>query len=223
MEVFLKGCRDKGAVLAVCDKHPKNLEEAYTLVKSASTYRKTILGKKGGSSVRKLQMMVETSSGSDSSEAYNDDYTRRPQVRSMQLKEGSGKQMSQMDRLHCVESDLKTVKDSLAQVLNILTTTNSSPKPKSLACFECGDLSHLVRDCPQRRSQSPKQSPSRGDDRNWRMGMGSGKGADLRPSYQKNNSGGKFYSPQLKARTDSPSGIQRTSSPTGGKFNSLNK
>ena len=28
VEVFLKGCRDKGAVLAVCDKHPKNLEEA---------------------------------------------------------------------------------------------------------------------------------------------------------------------------------------------------
>ena len=223
VEVFLKGCRDKGAVLAVCDKHPKNLEEAYTLVKSASTYRKTILGKKGGSSVRKLQMMVETSSGSDSSEAYNDNYTRRHQVRSMQLKEGSGKQMSQMDRLHSVESDLKTVKDSLAQVLNILTTTNSSPKPKGLAFFECGDLSHLVRDCPRRRSQSPKRSPSRSDNRNWRTGMGSGEGADLRPSYQKNNSGGRFYSPQLKVGTDSPSGIQRASSPTGGKFNSLNK
>ena len=53
--------------------------------------------------------------------------------------------------------------------------------------------------------------------------MGSGEGADLRPSYQKANSGAKFYSPQLKARTDSPSGIQRASSPTSGRFNFLNK
>ena len=158
--------------------------------------------------------MVETSSGSDSSKAYNDKFTRRPQVRSMQLKEGFGKQMSQMDQLHSVESDLKTVKDSLAQVLNILTTTSS---------FECGDLSHLVRDCPRRRSQLPKQCPSRSDDRNWRTGMGSGEGADLKPSYRKNNLGGRFYSPQLKVGTDSPNRIQRASSPTGGKFDSLNK
>ena len=67
VDMFLKGSRDKGAMLAMCDKHLKNLEEAYTLVKSASTYRKIILGKKGGSSVKRLQMMVETSSGSDSS------------------------------------------------------------------------------------------------------------------------------------------------------------
>ena len=69
----------------------------------------------------------------------------------------------------------------------------------------------------------PKQSQSRSDDRNWQIGMGSGEAADLRPSYQKSNSGGKFYSPQLKAKTDSPSGIQRASSPMSGKFNSLNK
>ena len=52
------------------------------------------------------------------------------------VKGSSGKQMSQMDHLHCVESDLKTVTDSLAEVWNILTTTNSSPKPKGLSCFE---------------------------------------------------------------------------------------
>ena len=69
-----------------------------------------------------------------------------------------------MDHLHIVESDLKTVKDSLAQVLNILTNTNSSSKPKDLACFECGDLSHLVRDCLRRRTQSLRQSPSCSDD-----------------------------------------------------------
>ena len=127
------------------------------------------------------------------------------------------------EHMHSVESDLKTVKDSLAQVLNILTTTNSSPRPKGLACFECGGLSHLVRDCPRRRSQSPKQSPSHSDHRNWQTGMGSGEGVDLRLLYQKANSGAKFYSPQLKARTDSHSGMQRASSSMSGRFNSLNK
>ena len=66
-------------------------------------------------------------------------------------------------------------------------------------------------------------SVSRSDNRNLRVEMVSGEGADLMPSYQKANSGAKFYSPQLKARADSPSGMQRASSLTGGRFNSLNK
>ena len=46
IEVFLKGCREKGAVLAICDKKPTSLEEAYKFVQSASQYRRAVLGKK---------------------------------------------------------------------------------------------------------------------------------------------------------------------------------
>ena len=53
--------------------------------------------------------------------------------------------------------------------------------------------------------------------------MGSGEGVDLRPLYEKANSGAKLYSSQLKARTDSLSWMQRASSQTSGRFNSLNK
>ena len=45
IEVFLKGCREKGAVLAICDKNPTSLEEAYKFVQSASQYRRAVLGK----------------------------------------------------------------------------------------------------------------------------------------------------------------------------------
>ena len=38
IEVFLKGCREKEAVISICDKKPKNLEEAYKYLKSASQY-----------------------------------------------------------------------------------------------------------------------------------------------------------------------------------------
>ena len=47
IEIFLKGCRQKGAELAICDKKPTSLEEAYKFVRSASQYRRAVLGKKG--------------------------------------------------------------------------------------------------------------------------------------------------------------------------------
>ena len=46
LDAFMKGCRNKGAVLSAAEKHPKTLEEAYKYVLDATHLRKAILGKK---------------------------------------------------------------------------------------------------------------------------------------------------------------------------------
>ena len=53
IDAFMKGYRDKAAVLAAADKHPATLEDAYTLVQDAMQLRKAILGKKA--SVRSIK------------------------------------------------------------------------------------------------------------------------------------------------------------------------
>ena len=44
IEVFLKGCREKGAVLAICDKKPTSLEEAYKFCAISFTVQKSSVG-----------------------------------------------------------------------------------------------------------------------------------------------------------------------------------
>ena len=46
VDAFMKGCRDKDAVLSVADKHSSTLEEAYKHVLDAVQLRRVILGKR---------------------------------------------------------------------------------------------------------------------------------------------------------------------------------
>ena len=185
VEVFLKGCRDKTAVLSVCDKSPKSLEEAYTMVKSASTYRKTILGKKGGSSVKKIYSLGEESD-SDSSSGSREVKVRRAYGKNNQ--EGNSQ-----DRIQRMEAEIMGVKDSIGQVLTMLKDGQHPPsRQKGNGCFRCGDPTHFVKDCPIKSKDSPRQSPNRGDGKNWNSASAAGDGVSLRPAYQKGNQG---YSP----------------------------
>ena len=170
IEVFLKGCREKGAVLSICDKKPKNLEEAYKYVKSASQYRKAVLGKKGQSKkVHRIQAAKWTSS-SNSSEDLDRTIEQRPLVRNVQSKQKQAPQPKH-DEKPSVEAEVHELKSMFGKVLNLLQNqTNSqgyrSP-PRNQGCFECGSPSHFVRQCPRRRG-SPNTSPRRSDDHNWR-------------------------------------------------------
>ena len=171
IEVFLKGCREKGAVLSICNKKPKNLEEAYKYVKSASQYRKTVLGKKSQSKKVYRIQAAEWASSSNSSEDLDRTIEQRPLVRNVQSKQ---KQVPQPkhDEKPSVEAEVHELKSMFGKVLNLLQNqTNNqgyrSP-PRNQGCFECGSPSHFVRQCPRRR-RSPNTSPRRSDDRNWRV------------------------------------------------------
>ena len=59
VDAFMKGCLDKGAVLAAADKHPTTLGDAYKLVQYAMQLRKAILGKKA--SVRSIKYVESDS------------------------------------------------------------------------------------------------------------------------------------------------------------------
>ena len=66
IKFFLKRCREKGAVLAICNKKPTSLEEAYKFVQSSSQYRRAVLGKKGQSKrVHLIQADKSSNTNSD--------------------------------------------------------------------------------------------------------------------------------------------------------------
>ena len=46
VDTFMKGCKDKSAVLSATEKKPETLEEAYKFVLEATHLRKAILGRK---------------------------------------------------------------------------------------------------------------------------------------------------------------------------------
>ena len=119
IEVFLKGCREKGAVLSICDKKPKNLEEACKYVKSASQYHKAVRGKKNQSkNVHRIQA-TEWTSSSNSSEDLNRTIEQRPLVRNVQSKQKQAPQPKH-DEKPSVEAEVHELKSMFGKVLNLL-------------------------------------------------------------------------------------------------------
>ena len=171
IEVFLKGCREKGAVLSICEKKPKNLEEAYKYMKSASQYCKAVLGKNSQSKKVYRIQAAEWTSSSNSSEDLDRTIEQRPLVRNVQSKQKQAPQPKHAEKLS-VEAEVHELKSMFGKCGNLLKNqTNNqgyqSP-PHNQGCFECGSPSHFVRQCPRHRG-SPNTSPRRSDDRNWRV------------------------------------------------------
>ena len=168
IEVFLKGCREKGAVLAICDKKPTSLEEAYKFVQSASQYRRAVLGKKGQN---KKVHLIQTAGKSSNSNSDELDTTteEKPLVRNIQNKSRPPTTKPQQEH-SSVETEMRELKTMFGKMLNLLQNPPNqgyrSP-PRNQGCFECGSPSHFVKQCPRRRG-SPNSSPRRSDDRNWR-------------------------------------------------------
>ena len=76
VDAFMKGCRNKGAVLSAAEKHPMTLEDVCKYVLDATHLRKAILGKKHVKKVKpwEVEDRMETesltsTSSSDSHEA----------------------------------------------------------------------------------------------------------------------------------------------------------
>ena len=66
------------------------------------------------------------------------------------------------------KSDRKSsIKSAIADLKNVLRGNVRSLK-KNGGCYECGDTSHFVRDCPKKKCHSEKRRYNRSDDPQWR-------------------------------------------------------
>ena len=160
IETFLKGCCDKAGAIAAGVKCPSTLEEAYSCVKTEQQVKKAILGKKG--SVRKvkpLQPMVY--SDSDVSETSSVD---EPSKKTFTAK----RKVNEKPRVSTTTASANEIKDltkSITQLIEVMskqqTPQRSSPYSpnRNPGCFECGDLSHFIRDYPRRKHFSSPRSP----------------------------------------------------------------
>ena len=144
IEVFPKGCREKGAVLAICDKKLTSLEEAYKFVQSASQYRRAVLGKKGQNKKVHLIQTADKSSKSDELDATMEE---KPLVCSIQNKSRPPTTTKQQQEHLSVETEMLELKTMFEKMLNLLQNPPNqgyrSP-PQNQGCFECRSPSHFV-------------------------------------------------------------------------------
>ena len=194
VDAFMKGCRNKGAVLSAAEKHPKTLEEAYKYVLDAIHMQKAILGKKHVKKVKPVEadnrMETEslTSTSSDSRE-----------IRGYHVKTGHFER-KRFDRSDKSDDQLGSVLTGLQKILSRSEPHSpnkhnySPPRQGYSGCFECGDPDHFVRDCPRRRcyqSYDDRRYDERqyrgSDNPNWRSPPSYGQDRyDERP-YRRND------------------------------------
>ena len=150
IDTFMKGCRDQATALSAAEKKPQTLEGAFKLMLEATNLRKAILGQKVMRKTVSFEKEVSTDIESDwphSSSSERGKYSPR-------------------SRSHRNRDKIKSVLNSLEKVLSgNMFETSSSHKS---GCFECGDTSHFVRDCPVRRRRKQQRYSNRSDDPDWR-------------------------------------------------------
>ena len=116
--------------------------------------------------------VIQTADKSSNSNSDELDTTteEKPLVRSIQNKSRPPTTTKQQQEHSSVETEMRELKTMFGKMLTLLQNPPNqgyrSP-PQNQGCFECGSLSHFVKQCP-RRQGSPNSSPRRSGDRNWR-------------------------------------------------------
>ena len=227
VDAFMKGCRNKGAVLSAAEKHPKTLEEAYKYVLDATHLRKAILGKKHVKKVKPVEadnrMETESLTSTSSSDSR--------EIRGYHVKTGRFER-KRFDRSDKSDDQLRSVLTGLQKILRRSEPHSpnkhnySPPRQGYSGCFECGDPDHFVRDCPRRRRYQnyddrryDERQYNGSDNPNWRSSSSYSQDRYDERQYRRNDNpnwrspsdyrqGRSFYSPQ-----NSPMRQQRNYSP----------
>ena len=184
VDAFIKGCRDKAAVLAAANKHPTTLEDAYKLVQDAMQLRKAILGKKA--SVRSIKY-VESDSSSPSTDSDTSTTSEESVAKTLQA------------RGHTSKRDGRHHKKKFHKVISGLHKVLKENKNRQdvLRCYNCGEPGHFTQNCPRRHydGYDRKQwSSTRSDRPNWRDHQGYDSTWNV-PGYQQNGPRRDRYTP----------------------------
>ena len=154
---FMKGCKNKSAVLSAAEKKPKTLEEAYKCVLEATHLRKAILGKKAV----KQSILIDEDSATDAEDVRLNSSSDEGQVYAVKPKT-----VKKKSSRYSKEDSLKDVLATLTKVLKD-NQSDKSPSKKS-SFFECGEYDHFVKDCPVHWKRRDDKIPDRSDNHNWR-------------------------------------------------------
>ena len=212
VETFLKGCRDKNAALAACDKDPKSIEQAYKQVKVASQHRRAILGKKSSVRLAKHHQQSEAFASSDSDDVATSKHLC--QVRGVnKIMSANGREKEESEHA----SLLKRL-DSIESLVRGSLSASSSPGRFNSGCFQCGDPHHFIKDCPQKKARN-NSSPGRKD------------GAYNKSPTQRDNNNrsprGEYYKGGTNGPSNSPKSVLRKPGTppksTGVSFSPLNQ
>ena len=210
VDAFMKGCRDKAAVLAAAGKHPTTLEDAYKFVQDAMQLRKAILGKKA--SARSVKY-VESDSSSPSTDSDTSTTSEETVAKTLQARGHTSRRDGRHHKkFHKVISGLhKVLKDN-------------KNRQDVLRCYNCGEPGHFAQNCPRRRydGYDRKQwSSTRSDQPNWRDHQGYDPTWNL-PGYQHNGPRRDRYTPPGTPERfpSSSQGYQRNTygSPRSGQY-----
>ena len=147
-----------------------------------------MLGMKGQNKKVHLIQTADKLSNSNSDEL-DTTMEEKPLVHSNQNKSRPPMTTKPQQEHSSVEAEMRELKTMFGKMLNLLQNKPNqgyrSP-PQNQGCFECGSLSHFVKQCPRPRG-SPNSSPRRSDDHNWRS-RGESKGAS-NPNWRQKDQG----------------------------------
>ena len=136
LDVFLKGCREKAAVLSVVNSNPKGLDQALRMVRGAIHNHRAVMGKSVSFSTRKIELDSDE-------ESYSVRSVRPPTPVDGARSSISNPSYATQDDLKQFRGDLNRFKDDINRSIREAVGV-------------------VQRDCPpqQEHSQSPGRSPS---------------------------------------------------------------
>lgn len=168
VESFLTGCKFKEAAVAVSDRTPSTLDEAYRFVKNTIHSRKAILNR-GKIIGKKLKKMKETLSDSDSDSDEKEEKVEK-KVRSVTYGKKFQNNSPSKPKADGLE---ELVKKMMVQLTSLQKSVDSKTPPRNqkMACFDCQEVGHFRGDpaCKNPKSPRPRQTSPYNSPQRWQQ------------------------------------------------------
>jgi hypothetical protein len=170
VEVFLVGCKDKKAAVAVMDKEPKTIFDAQDRMKFTVNNYHALFGSRASS-----QRQVTFVDNPEEAEAAVRQASTSPDPHLVKMQEDMRKTQEDTRSLKTANQELtanvKKIQDALATLTTLVQSStrptspaSSSPRrspgsPRSVECYHCHEPGHIRPECPKLQA-ARRMSPS---------------------------------------------------------------